>query len=105
MNLNNGRKATAALGVRSWVFTRARLTAGGPAWTTWNFASKDTRLWAFRDTAVTSYSGYHGAILGPWNTIRIIGTRTGTSAGKVVLWPTWPWNNAHNFGVWWRAAR
>ena len=61
-------------------------------------------LWAFTDTTLTSYSGYHGAILGPWNTIRIIATRSGTSAGKVVLWPTWPWNNAHNFGVWWRAA-
>jgi hypothetical protein len=104
VNLNNGHKATVALGVKSWVFTRARLTAGGPDWTTWNFASKDTRLWAFTDTTLTSYSGYRGAIFGPWNTTRIIGTRTGTSAGKVVLWPTWPWNNAHNFGVWWRAA-
>jgi len=36
--------------------------------------------------------------------IRIIGTRCGTSAGKVVLWPTWPWNNADNLGAWWRAA-
>ena len=103
-NLNTGHKATVALRVKSWVFTRARLVAGGPDWSTWNFASKDTRLWAFTDTTLTSYSGYHGAILGPWNTTRIIATRSGTSAGKVVLWPTWPWNNAHNFGVWWRAA-
>jgi hypothetical protein len=104
VNLTNGSKATVALGVKSWVFTRARLVAGGPDWSTWTFASNDTLLYAFRDTSLTSYSGYHGAILGPWNTTRIIGTSTGTSTGKVVLWPTWPWNNAHNFGVWWRAG-
>ena len=103
-NLNTGHKATVALGVKSWVFTRARLVAGGPTWSTWNFASRDTRLWAFRDTTLTSYCGYHGTILGPWNTTRIIATHSGTSAGKVVLWPTWPWSNARNFGVWWRAA-
>jgi hypothetical protein len=35
---------------------------------------------------------------------RIIGTRGGTWTGTVVLRPTYPWNNGHNFSVWWRAA-
>jgi hypothetical protein len=82
-------------------FTWARVTGSGPRW---SFAPTDTRLWAFRDTRLTSVSGRHGTIFGPWVTSRVIGTRGGTSTGAVVLWPTYPSNSGHNFGVWWRAA-
>jgi hypothetical protein len=47
---------------------------------------------------------HHGAIFGPWGTSRIIGTQGGTSTGTVVLWPTYPWNNGHNFSVIWQTA-
>jgi hypothetical protein len=82
-------------------FTWARVTGSGPRW---SFAPTDTRLWKFEDTRLTSVSGRHGTIFGPWVTNRVIGTRGGTSTGAVVLWPTYPSNNGHNFGVWWRAA-
>jgi hypothetical protein len=95
-----GTSATEVTGANQ-VFTNAVVTGGGP---TWSFASSRTRLWAFTDTRLTSVSGRHGAILGPWGTYRTIGTRGGTATGKVVLWPTWPWNNGHNFGIWWYAA-
>jgi hypothetical protein len=76
-------------------------SAGGP---TWSLARSNTRLWAFKDTRLTSFNGTHGTILGPWATHRIIGTRGGAPTGTVVLWPSNPWNNGHNFTVWWRAA-
>lgn len=81
--------------VEAWVF------GFGP---TWSFADSTTRLWAFKDTHLTSYSGTHGAIFGPWDTYRVLGTRGGSRDGKLVLWPHYPWNNSQNFGVWWRAA-
>ena len=91
MNVTNTRRA----------FAWAQVSAGGPRW---SLASSKTRLWAFQDTRLTSFNGTHGAIFGPWGTYRIIGTRGGTSSGTVVLWPSYPWNNGHNFSIWWRAA-
>lgn len=64
----------------------------------------DTRLWAFRDTRVTTYSGVHGTLLGPWTTYQVIDTTTGTAAGAVVISSPVLWNNGQNFGVWLRAA-
>jgi hypothetical protein len=82
-------------------FAWAQVSAGGPAW---SLASSKTRLWASQDTRLTSFNGTHGAIFGPWGTYRIVGTRGGTSSGTVVLWPSYPWNNGHNFGIWWRTS-
>ena len=84
---------------RNFIF--AEVSAGGP---TWSLASSNTRLWAFKDTRLTSFNDTHGTILGPWPTYRIIGTRGGAPTGTVVLWPGYPWNNGHNFSIWWRAA-
>lgn len=63
----------------------------------------DTRLWKFADTRLTTYTGKHGTVLGPWTTTQIIATTTGTSAGTVKLSPSGLWNGGANFGVWLRA--
>jgi hypothetical protein len=60
----------------------------------------DTRLWAFKDARVTTYSGVHGTLLGPWTTHQVIDTTTGTAAGAVVISSPVLWNNGQNFGVW-----
>jgi hypothetical protein len=67
-------------------------------------ASK-VRLWVFRDSDVTSTNPtIHGTICGPWPADRDIATSTGTVGGKVLLFPTLPSNNCHNFGVWLNGA-
>jgi hypothetical protein len=77
----------------------AWVTGGGPSWRT----GAGSRLWAFKDTQLTSRNGTRGTILGgPWHAYRIIGTNART--GNVVLWPTYPWNNGHNFSVLLRAV-
>jgi hypothetical protein len=101
VDLSTGAKATAVEPFYPYVFKAATVMGGGPKW---SLASSATRLWAFKDTRLTTYNGTHGAILGPWTTYRIFGTRGGTPTGKVVLSPSYPWNNGHNFGIWWRAA-
>jgi hypothetical protein len=73
---------------------------GGPG----TLATSKTRLWAFTDTRLTSYNGTHGTILGPWDSRRVIATTTGSATAPVTLWPSYPWNNGHNFSIWWRAA-
>ncbi len=64
----------------------------------------DTRLWAFSGTRVTTYTGVHGTLLGPWTTDQVIDTTTGTSAGAVVISSPVLWNNGQNFGVWLRTT-
>lgn len=67
-------------------------------------ASK-VRLWVFRDSDVTSTNPtVHGTICGPWPADREIATTTGTISGTVLLFPTLPSNNCHNFGVWLNGA-
>ncbi len=63
------------------------------------------RLWVFRDSGITSTGPViHGTICGPWPAGRDIATTTGTVTGKVLLFPTLPSNNCHNFGVWLNGA-
>jgi hypothetical protein len=100
VDLSTGARATAVEGFFPYAFDHAWVKGGGP---TWSLASSSTRLWAFKDTSLTSYNGTHGAIFGPWGTSRIIGTQGGTSTGTVVLWPTYPWNNGRNFSVIWQS--
>src|SRR6266540_3650479 len=64
----------------------------------------DTRLWAFSGTRVTTYTGVHGTLLGPWTTHQVIDTTTGTSAGAVVISSPVLWNSGQNFGVWLRTT-
>ena len=63
----------------------------------------DVRLWKAASTRVTTYSGVHGTIVGPWTTRKMINTSTGTPAGRVVASPSGSWNGGANFGVWLRA--
>lgn len=44
----------------------------------------DIRLWNFTGTGMTTYSGAHGTILGPWASAEWIDTTDGTAAGTVV---------------------
>lgn len=62
--------------------------------------AQDMRLWLFKDAALTTYNGVKGAVFGPWTTHQILDTVTGTPAGAIVMHPSYPWNNAHNFGLW-----
>jgi hypothetical protein len=62
----------------------------------------DTRIWAFAGSRITTYSGDHGTIMGPWATSEETDTTTGTAAGKIVMNAPVLWNGAQNFGVWLR---
>ncbi len=101
-NLATGRTQTVVVNTSSAiVYRHAQLSStidNGKVVTPAN----DVRLWAPQNTIVTSYSGNRGSVFGPWETSKLIDTTTGTSAGKVVLSPSYPWNNGKNFGIWLR---
>ena len=61
------------------------------------------RLWDFTNSAVTTYTGVHGSMTGPWATSEIIDTTNGGSSGQVVMSPSFLWNNGQNFGAWLRS--
>jgi hypothetical protein len=63
----------------------------------------DYRLWQFTDTAVTTTTGVHGTVTGPWTTSMVIDTINGQAGGQVVMSPSFLFNNDANFGVWARA--
>jgi hypothetical protein len=60
----------------------------------------DSRLWQFTDTAVTTTTGVHGTVTGPWTTTMVIDTINGTPGGQVVMSPSFLFNNNASFGVW-----
>lgn len=64
----------------------------------------DMRLWDFTSTTVTTVSGVHGTLLGPWTTSQVIDTLNGSANGAVVLSAPVLWNNGQNFGVWLRGT-
>jgi len=63
----------------------------------------DYRLWQYTDTAVTTTTGIHGTVTGPWTTSMIIDTINGQAGGQVVMSPSFLFNKDANFGVWARA--
>jgi len=63
----------------------------------------DTRLWDFTDSHLTTYTGVHGTVLGPWQTSQWIKTTDGTATGTVVTSPSDLSNGGQDFGVWLRA--
>ena len=63
----------------------------------------DTRMLAFTGTRVTTYTGAHGTLTGPWATGQYITTTTGTAAGTVKASPSGLSNGGADFGVWLRA--
>jgi hypothetical protein len=62
----------------------------------------DLRLWQFTDTAVTTTTGVHGTVTGPWTTSMIVDTINGQPGGQVVMSPSFLFNHNANFGVWLR---
>lgn len=63
----------------------------------------DSRLWQYTDTAVTTTTGIHGTVTGPWTTTMVIDTINGQAGGQVVMSPSFLFNNNANFGAWIRA--
>lgn len=63
----------------------------------------DTRMLEFTGSHVTTYTGAHGTLTGPWATWQYITTIGGTAAGTVTASPSGLWNGGENFGVWLRA--
>jgi hypothetical protein len=62
----------------------------------------DTPIWQFTASNVTTYTGYHGSVFGPWATSRWIDTTDGTHTGAVVADATVLANAGQDFGVWLR---
>ena len=64
----------------------------------------DTRMLQFTRSHVTTYTGAHGTLTGPWATWKYIATTTGTAAGTVIASPSGLSNSGANFSVWLRAV-
>jgi hypothetical protein len=56
-------------------------------------------LWSFANTDVTTYSGIHGGLLGPWATFKLVDTLDGTATGPVVMFATSLANSGHDFST------
>jgi hypothetical protein len=63
----------------------------------------DTRLGKFAGTRLTTYTGVHGSLQGPWQLAKLIKTTGGTAASTVVASPSGLSNGGQDFGVWLRA--
>ena len=79
---------------RLWVQTDRVLSVVPPA--------ASTRLWQFTGSRLTTYSGDHGTITGPWTTSKMITTTTGTASGTVIVSPSRLSSNGQNFAAWLR---
>jgi hypothetical protein len=66
--------------------------------------ASDTRLFAFTGSRVTTYTGVHGTITGPWRAWEMIDTADGTASGTVVADASVLSNGGQDFGVWLRAT-
>ena len=80
------------------IFTKAEIGAvlDNPA----SPPTADSRLWQFTDTAVTTTTGVHGTVTGPWTTSMVIDTINGQPGGQVVMSPSFLFSNNASFGVW-----
>jgi hypothetical protein len=89
-----------------------RSDVGGPVYTTaWLRGLRispldpppaDIRIWHFTGSHLTTYTGVHGTILGPWTTSKLIATTDGTASGEVLMSPSSLRDGGQNFGVWLR---
>jgi hypothetical protein len=57
------------------------------------------RLWAFRNSRITSKKGIKGSLCAPWPVTKFRATTTGTSSGAVLAFPTSLTNNCRDFFV------
>jgi hypothetical protein len=101
--ITEGVSQTARVSVVPVVYTAAEAT-GAVTNATVVAPRADTRLWTFSRTRVTTYSGVHGTLRGPWTTRQVTDTTTGTRAGAVVISSPVLWDNGQNFGVWLRTT-
>ena len=92
---------TVRVNVGTVVYDLARLGAS-PASSTAPPAA-DIQLWQFTGSHVTTYSGDHRTILGPWTTSEVSMTSTGTASGTIVASPSPLRDSGQSFGVWLRA--
>ncbi len=79
----------------AWLYVRTDTSMTPPP-------ARDTRLWQFTGSHLTTYSGVRGTMLGPWTTRKIIETSTGTSTGTVVASPSTLGNHGQDFSLWLR---
>jgi hypothetical protein len=79
---------------RLWVQTDRVMSVVPPA--------ASIRLWQFTGCRLTTYSGDHGTITGPWTTSKMITTTTGTASGTVIVNPSGLSSNGQNFAAWLR---
>lgn len=100
-DLTSGRSQTQALAAGPGIYTAAE-SAGVVSNATVAAPQASTRLWALRDTKVTTCTGVHGSLYGPWATSTIVDTRNGGPSGRVVISPSPLWNYGQNFGVYLR---
>ena len=63
----------------------------------------DTPLWQFTNSRVTTYSGDHGTIVGPWTTSKTIVSTASTASGTVIASPSGLSNGGQDFTAWLRA--
>lgn len=108
----HGRDYFTAADLSQHITRTARVTVGTVAYTRANLAmaeagtvtppAADVRLWQFRNSHLTTYTGKHGTVRGPWTTRVMIQTSTGTSAGRVITSPSCLWHGGANFGIWLR---
>jgi len=64
----------------------------------------DTPVWQFTDSRLTTYSGDHGTLVGPWTTSKTIVSTASTASGTVIASPSGLRNGGRDFGVWLRAV-
>ena len=66
----------------------------------WSPPATNTRLWVFRNIAITSYNSTHGTICGPWPAVRHLAA----PVISVRMFPSIPSNSCLNFGAWLKGA-
>ena len=101
-DLTSGQSAAATISEgKSAIFNKVEIGAvlGHQA----TSPTADARLWQFTDTAVTTTTGIHGTVTGPWTTSMVIDTINGQPGGQVVMSPSFLFNKDANFGTWIRA--
>ena len=91
---------TAEMPTGKVVYNRAFL--GGFVWGAYTPPQADTRLWKFAGTRLTTYTGHHGTLTGPWDTTPWIGTTSDHSPGTVIARPSALRNGGASFGLWLR---
>lgn len=96
IDTTSGRAREARVSVPRVIYRHAELGATLVDFSgNWSPPPENTRLWVLRDIAITSYSGTHGIMCGPWPASRHVAA----PVISVRLIPGSPWGGCRNFGV------